>query len=251
MNKKILIIGIVLLASVGVLISVIAKNKDDSKDIKPTDTQTNISSDNTNDILQDETEEEPKVVPTNINPLTGIGDMSEKGMGSRPVAVMINNVDNALPQYGISAADLIFEIPVEGNLTRLMALYADYTKVPYICSVRSCREYFPAFSEGFDAFYVCWGSADGAEEYMESLGTTVFNGYHITAGLFGRDADRKNNGYAMEHTSYFDGRNLPTVLENNDYRITIKEDKTGNFFKFYDYFEQVKPSENLFLLQRN
>lgn len=51
---------------------------------------------------------------------------------------MINNVEAALPQYGISAADVIFEIPVEYDLTRLMALYGDYTQVPDVCSVRSC-----------------------------------------------------------------------------------------------------------------
>ena len=38
-------------------------------------------------------------------------------IGKRPVAVMVNNVDAALPQYGISAADLIFELPVEYDLS--------------------------------------------------------------------------------------------------------------------------------------
>ena len=60
---------------------------------------------------------------------------------------MINNVKDALPQYGITEADVIFELPVEGDLTRLMALYADYTKVPDICAIRSCRYYYPAIGE--------------------------------------------------------------------------------------------------------
>ena len=69
---------------------------------------------------------------------------------------MVNNVPAAMPQYGVAKADVIFEIPVEGDVTRFMALYADYTTVPRVCAVRSCRYYFPAFSQGFDAFYVNW-----------------------------------------------------------------------------------------------
>lgn len=38
---------------------------------------------------------------------------------------MVNNVDAALPQYGTSAADLIFELPVEYDLTRLRAVYGE------------------------------------------------------------------------------------------------------------------------------
>ena len=58
----------------------------------------------------------------NQNLLTGIDDLSKEAIGKRPVAVMVNNVEDALPQYGVGAADVIFELPVEGNLTRLMAL---------------------------------------------------------------------------------------------------------------------------------
>ena len=55
--------------------------------------------------------------------------MSDAAIGKRPVAVMVNNVMPAMPQYGVEEADLIFEIPVEGDVTRFMALYADYTAV--------------------------------------------------------------------------------------------------------------------------
>ena len=91
------------------------------------------------------------------NLLTGNNDLTDEAIGKRPVAVMVNNIPAALPQYGISAADVIFELPVEGNQTRLMALYADYTQVPKVCAIRSCRYYYPAIAKGFDAYYVHWG----------------------------------------------------------------------------------------------
>ena len=93
----------------------------------------------------------PSPEPENVNLLTGVADLSEEAVGKRPVAVMINNIEAALPQYGISEADLLFELPVEGGVTRLMALYGDYTAVPQVCSVRSCRYYFPILAAGYDA----------------------------------------------------------------------------------------------------
>ena len=59
--------------------------------------------------------EEPEI-PANQNLLTGLGDLSEEAIGKRPVAVMVNNVEKAMPQYGIGQADIIFEIPVEGDV---------------------------------------------------------------------------------------------------------------------------------------
>ena len=63
-----------------------------------------------------------KEIPANQNLLTGVLDLTEGAIGKRPVAVMVNNVDPAMPQYGVGKADIIFEIPVEGDATRFMAL---------------------------------------------------------------------------------------------------------------------------------
>ena len=43
----------------------------------------------------------------------------------RSMAVMIPNNKPAMPQYGISRASIIYEAPVEGRITRLMAFFED------------------------------------------------------------------------------------------------------------------------------
>ena len=78
------------------------------------------------------------LAPAKINRLTGLATLSKEAYGKRPVAIMINNVRAALPQYGVSAADIMFEVIVEGGITRMMAVYGDYTKIPNVCSIRSC-----------------------------------------------------------------------------------------------------------------
>lgn len=190
-------------------------------------------------------ESEPvEVIPANQNLLTGIADLSEGAIGKRPVAVMVNNVNDALPQYGIAKSDVIFEMHVEGDLTRLIALYGDYTQVPKVCAVRSCRYYFPAITEGFDAFYAYWGMDDTRKNYVESLDLTDFDGMTDGNGLFGRDQARLNSGYALEHTAYFDGTKLAEVVERNGLRSDLKESKKGTAFIFNGLEEQVKPQGN-------
>lgn len=180
-------------------------------------------------------------VPANQNLLTGIGDLSEAAIGKRPVAVMVNNVQKAMPQYGVSQADLIFEIPVEGDATRFMALYGDYTKVPQVCPIRSCRYYFPALSLGFDAFYVNWGCDETILDYIQGLNLDQIEGITNTGGLFGRDQEKLNQGYALEHTGFFDGTRLVSYIESKGLRTDLKEEKKGAAFLFNGMEEQLKP----------
>ena len=181
-------------------------------------------------------------VPKNQNLLTGIGDLSKDAIGKRPVAVMINNVEPALPQYGITQADVIFEIPVEGDLTRLMALYADYTKMPDICAIRSCRYYYPAIAKGFDAFYVHWGMDPSVVGYVDSLKMNRYDGTANTGGLFGRDSARKQAGYATEHTGVFKGTQFATVAQSSGVRTDLLKEKTGTAFQFCDMGTVVTPT---------
>ena len=104
-----------------------------------------------------------------LNLLTGLDTLSEEAVGKRPVAVMVNNIEPSFPQYGIAQADIIFEILVEGNQTRFMALYGDYTQVPQICSVRSARKYFGSLAKGFDAVYVNWGMSEAIRPYIRQI----------------------------------------------------------------------------------
>lgn len=179
-------------------------------------------------------------IPANQNLLTGVADLTEGAIGKRPVAVMVNNVSYAMPQYGVGQADIIFEIPVEGDATRFMALYGDYTQVPQICPIRSCRYYFPALSQGFDAFYVNWGIDDTIADYLEALDLDQIEGITNTGGLFGRDQERLSQGYSLEHTGYFDGTKLVSYIESQGLRTDLSEDKKGAAFQFNGMEEQLK-----------
>lgn len=197
--------------------------------------------------METETETETEVVevpetPGNTNLLTGLPTLTDEAIGKRPVAVMVNNVKAAFPQYGVAEADIIFEIPVEGGSTRFMAMYGDYTQVPKVCSVRSCRMYFPEYSEGFDAVYVNWGMSEAIRDYVKSLNLTNYDGTFNTGNLFDRDAERRASGMALEHTGYFNGPGLPEAMEEAGQRTDIEEDKKDTAFNFHAADSVVKPT---------
>lgn len=188
--------------------------------------------------------EVPSTEPANVNRLTGLPTLTDGAIGKRPVAVMVNNVDAALPQYGISAADLIFELPVEYDLTRLMAVYGDYTQVPDVCSVRSCRYYYPILAVGFDAIYVNWGMNESvARPTVNSMDIDQYDGDEYGLGdCFGRDKARYESGYAWEHTGVFHGPNFPSILEKDKVRTDLKEDKTDTAFNFVEMDKNAAPN---------
>ena len=171
--------------------------------------------------------------PVYYNPLTGRSGASESSVGNRPVAVMINNIKASLPQYGIYKADIIYEMLVEGGITRMMALYSDYENVPKVCSVRSCRYYFPIFAHGYDAVYFCFGSnLSLATPTLKRIGIDYFDGNeHPNSTVFGRDSDRLKK-YSREHTAYVDGKNIPQMLKDNSVRTASKYGEDFLAFNF-------------------
>ncbi len=176
--------------------------------------------------------------PGQLNNLTGLPDLSPKAVGKRPVAIMVNNIRASLPQYGVYQADIMFETLVEGGITRMMALYGDITKVPKVCSVRSCRYYFPIFAQGFDAVYFCFGSNETlGTPTLKRIGIDYFDGNKTYDSLvFGRDANRLKQ-YSREHTAYVDGGNIPELLDKYSVRKKYAEGKDKAAFNFCDVSE--------------
>ncbi|MDR2599324.1 MAG: DUF3048 domain-containing protein [Oscillospiraceae bacterium] len=95
---------------------------------------------------------------TALNPLTGV-PMNPNFARHRPLAITLGNTPDALPMNGISRADIVYEVLVEGNATRLLALYQDISTVPYVGSVRSARHYTAQIAESYDAIFVTVGGS--------------------------------------------------------------------------------------------
>ena len=161
-------------------------------------------------------EPEPEV-PAGTNPLTGL-PMEPEYEKNRPVAVMLNNLRAAQPQLGVSQADILYEVPVEGGITRILGVYQQVEDVELLGSVRSARPYFVELALGHDAIYVHAGGSQEAYSNLRSWKVNRMDGVRggEDAKIFWRDPDRRrNNGY--EHSLVTSGENILAYLATNPF----------------------------------
>jgi len=87
------------------------------------------------EVIEEPIEEEEEIVYPYVSIYTGLGSMTES---NKAIAVMIGNTSEARPQSGLSLADVVYEIRVEGGITRLMAIFSSQfpEKVGPIRSIR-------------------------------------------------------------------------------------------------------------------
>lgn len=138
------------------------------------------------------------------NPLTGEQKAADLPDGQRPVAVMVNNVQTALPQTGISTADVIYEMETEGGITRMMAVFSDYTKVPLVGPVRSVRDQFIQFALPLNAILVHIGGSTYANEMLNYYKYQDIDGMYLGTTAFVFDEERYKTK-AQEHCWYTSG----------------------------------------------
>lgn len=79
-------------------------------------------------------------------------------------AVAIDNGSKSEPQTGLDTADVVFELPVEGGITRFLAVFY-HSQPDVIGPVRSARHYYIDLVQSLNATYVhCGGSYIAKEE---------------------------------------------------------------------------------------
>lgn len=141
----------------------------------------------------------------------------------RPIAVMINNIEAALPQSGISYADIIFEAQCEGGITRLMGVFQNYDDITSLGSIRSCRDYYIWLAAECDAAYFHFGQSDFALEFLSDPALMTFNGM---TGMYNyeRATDR-----VAPHNVFSTPKDLVQAMVNKGVTTYLDETFTGPF----------------------
>ena len=96
---------------------------------------------------------------TDYCPICGI--KLAQALNTRPLAVVIDNSAKGRPQSGLLEADVIYEVPVEGGLTRFLAIYT-HGAAGKIGPIRSTRPYFLTIGQEYDSVQVHSGGSSEA-----------------------------------------------------------------------------------------
>lgn len=134
------------------------------------------------------------------NPLTGNPGFCETAVGKRPVAVMVNNIGQALPHRGLSKADIVYEVVVEGGITRMMAVFADQDHLPYVGPIRSVRHYYIDLALPYNPIFIHFGGSPAGYERIQSTGIDHIDGMTYSESFYQDKQRAQSKG--REH-SYF------------------------------------------------
>jgi len=166
-----------------------------------------------------------------LNPLTGL-PMDESFFGRRPLAISLSNSAPALPMNGISNADIVYEVLVEGGITRMLALYQDFTNAGLTGSIRSARHYTVSIAESYDAIFVSAGGSPQAYEEIESRGIAHLDevaGNH--SEMFYRDVNRiRGRTVERYHSAVTTGALVTRWLPSYGIRMMHNERHTNALF---------------------
>ena len=194
-----LIIGLVLIIAIGLGVLFLLKDKPDGE--KPENKVDNKPKDTT-----------VKIVDLNSN--------------KRPIAVMINTHNAALPQAGLGSAFIVYELMVEGGITRMMALYNQDFDEAKIGSIRSSRHNYLDYAMENDAIYVHWGGSVPAYDDISKLNIDHLDGMVYGGKYFTTD---KSLDRSIEHTRFSSSDLIRAGIEKLKLRTTTDQGYLLNY----------------------
>jgi len=144
---------------------------------------------------------------------------------SRPYAVMINNIAVARPYHsGLQDAYFVYEMIVEGGITRFLALFQD-TAIERIGPIRSARPYYLDYAMEHDAYFVHWGFSEQAKKDITYYGIQNINGLY-QSNYFWKD---HSLSVATEHRAF----TSMEKLKNGAMKLGYREKRKGDYIMSY------------------
>ena len=153
-------------------------------------------------------------------------DIVDLDSNKRPLAVMINTHKDARPQAGLSDAFIVYELMVEGGITRMLALYTQDFDEEKIGSVRSSRHYYLDYVLENDAIYVHWGGSDIAYEDLSKLKIDRIDGMVYGNKYYTTDSSLKRS---VEHTRFTSADLIKKGIDKLKLRTTTDDGYLLNY----------------------
>lgn len=151
--------------------------------------------------------------------------IDESLKNQRPIAVMVDNEKTALPHYGLTEADVVYELmnsTANGRITRFMAVVKDWGKIEQFGSIRSTRDTNIVLAAEWNAV-LCH---DGGPFYIDKW---IAKDYSAN---FSGGFSRVNNGKSREFTEYICAGDLDKKFANSKYSTEYNEFYPGQHYVF-------------------
>jgi len=195
------------------------------------------NTDNSNDVPETSIAAEDE---TAVEPV--MGEESREGMyrseitnewideslkNQRPIAVMVDNEQAALPHYGLTEADVVYEMmnsTLNGRITRFMAIVKDWGKIQQFGSIRSTRSTNIMLAAEWNAVLCHDGGPFYVNEWLARKYSANFSGGFT----------RVDNGKKREFTEYICAGDLDKKFASSKYSTEYNEYYKGPHYQFSD-----------------
>ncbi|MBQ9991453.1 MAG: DUF3048 domain-containing protein [Lachnospiraceae bacterium] len=164
--------------------------------------------------------------------------ISEELKNQRPIAVMVDNEKTALPHFGISQADVVYELmnsTKNDRITRLMVLVKDWGSIEQLGSIRSLRPTNILLAVEWNAVICHDGGPFYNDPYLEPDYVENFSGtfsrvkngkpYEFTEYILPGDLEKNfaSKGYSTEYNEYYPGPHYQFATEANPVNLSDED----------------------------
>lgn len=148
----------------------------------------------------------------------------------RPIAFMIDNNTNAQPQASINKAYVVYEIIVEGNETRLMAVFKG-AEADSVGPIRSARHYFLDYAMENDVIYAHLGMSPQAESDFDKFNIDHINGQVYDTGKARTDSSRywRVKHKKAPHNAYTNIESILSIAKEKKFRTLSTKKSVLNY----------------------
>ncbi|MDE7202741.1 MAG: DUF3048 domain-containing protein [Lachnospiraceae bacterium] len=153
--------------------------------------------------------------------------IDESLKNQRPIAVMVDNEKTALPHYGLTEADVVYEImnsTANGRITRFMAIVKDWGKIEQFGSIRSTRSTNIMLAAEWNAVLCHDGGPFYVDEWLARKYSANFSG----------GFSRVDNGKKREFTEYICAGDLEKKFSGSKYSTEYNDYYPGQHYFFSD-----------------
>ena len=178
------------------------------------------------EVVEEEPEVEEVVVPEGFyrSELTN-EIISEELKDQRPIAVMVDHDNRALPHFGLTQADVVYELmnsTANKEITRFMCLVKDWGAIEQFGSVRSLRPTNILLANEWNAIICHDGGPFYINDYLALPASDNISGY------FGR----VDNGKPREFTEYILTGEVQKYADRLGIQTTYTEHYEGAHYQF-------------------
>lgn len=143
----------------------------------------------------------------------------------RPIAIMMPTDKVAQPLYGIGNAKILYEIMEEGEISRQMAIIDNWTGMPKIGNVRSCRAYYIPEATEWDPILVHFGGVVYMKDRITAPDINNLSGtsqYGTGGGAPGSNAFFRTDDKQAPHNAYISAQGIMAASAQLGYSLNLR-----------------------------